>query len=104
TVTTNCKGATHHLGLQTGLRIVQNKWEACADKGDSKKIWYPYGWQTNQVLKLSDTVTAVLVHSMIHVTRHKVGFITPSKEQMFEMGIKATEDTLQGFLARISSL
>ena len=100
-VTTICKGATHHVAVSAAERLVQNKWIDCVDENDSKKLWYPTGILSSRVVALSPTVTAVLVHNMIVVKRHRVGFITPSKEQIFEMAMKAAEDTLEGFLKRL---
>lgn len=100
-VTTNCKGATHAVQVSAAERLVQNKWENCVDAEDAKKQWYPNGWQSNRIYDLGGGVTAVLIHNMMVIRRHKVGFITPSEEQIFEMAMKASEDTLAGYLQRL---
>ncbi|HEX4924818.1 MAG TPA: hypothetical protein VFV50_12060 [Bdellovibrionales bacterium] len=100
-VTTNCKGATHAVVVSEAERIVQNKWENCVDAEDANKQWYPNGWQSNRVYDLGGGVTAVLIHNMMVIRRHKIGFITPSEEQIFEMAMKASEDTLAGYLKRL---
>jgi hypothetical protein len=107
-VTTVCKGATHSLKISAEHRLVQNKWTNCVDAKDSGKVWYPNGWQSNQIVALKDNSgqdsVGVLVHNLIVIHRHKVGFVTPSESDMFEMGMKASNDTLAGYLKRLKLL